>query len=126
MNVELARGDTSHPLWFVHSTFHIHHSTLFQKFSPEPYAVTEKERSEIESRVCRLVVATVLVGDGMTVNRVFEKCVEPVGCRFRREIYPEGTVVLGAKYDFLAPVPKDISLQARPGLGGIVAEATIE
>ena len=90
---------------------------LFEPVPPEsPFQV----RPEIESGLCGLVIPDVLCGDTDSVYRVFQKRMETIFSRNRRNIQSQGSIVLGTEKDFLAPVPDNIPLQAGSGFRAVV------
>ena len=63
-----------------------------------------KVRSEIESRLCWLVIAYILGSDTDSVYRFFKEGVESVFGRNSRNVEPESSVVLGAYEYFFPPI----------------------
>ena len=85
-----------------------------------------KVRSEIESRLCWLVIAYILGSDTDSVYRFFKEGVESVFGRDSRYVEPERSVVLGAYEYFFPPVAYNVTLETRIRFRSIVEKSSCE
>ncbi len=83
---------------------------LLELISSESPFLLSKIRTEIESRLCWLVIAYILGSDTDSVYRFFKEGVESVFGRDSRYVEPERSVVLGAYEYFFPPVAYNVTL----------------
>ena len=81
--------------------------------------------SYIESRLCALIVRSVLERRAQSVYAVVHQCIETVFGRDRGRVDPQLRVVVISPYRFLAPVAQYIRLYARCALRIVVRKHSL-